>query len=82
MKQKKEEILPETEKIIKQAEKTIVQKSIKELESRLNDNMESEARMSFMYAQSLFDELKDWQDTHSQLMIGNELVPASLIDVG
>ena len=54
-----------------------VQKSIKELESRLNDNMESEARMSFMYAQSLFDELKDWQDTHSQLMIGNDLDPAS-----
>ena len=59
-----------------------VQKSIKELESRLNDNMESEARMSFMYAQSLFDELKDWQDTHSQLMIGNDLDQSIKKDVG
>ena len=50
-----------------------VKKSIKELESRLNDNMESEARMSFMYAQSLFDELKDWQDTHIQLQQPNDL---------
>jgi len=33
--------------------------------------------MSFMFAQSLFDELKDWQDTHSQLMMGNDLDPSS-----